>query len=342
MIMDNNIIIFSQNCRGGLSVANRRRDLFHYVRKKKYNIVCLQDVHINRNLESFIKAEWGYDAYFSSYTTNSRGCMVLMNNNFEQKVNRIKTDKHGNYIILDMTIQAKQITLVNLYGPNEDNVQFYENLIRKIADFENEHVIICGDWNFVLDFDKDTSNYLHINNPRARQTVLNFIEENNFIDAWRVLNENERKFTWRRLHPIKKQSRLDYFIVSDPMFQYVLTTDIIPGYRTDHSGIILKLKLQDNDRGRGYWKFNNSLLKDRHYITIVKDTIEEVKDTYKINEHDQNGQNNENQDIMFCINDQLFLETLLMIIRGKTIKYSSIKKRKCNEEENKLEQEKKD
>ena len=45
-------------------------------------------------------------------------------------------------------------------------------------------MIICGDWNFALDFDKDTSNYLHINNPRARQTVLNFIEENNFIESW--------------------------------------------------------------------------------------------------------------------------------------------------------------
>ena len=171
MIMDNGKIIFSQNCRGGLSLAKRRLDIFHNVRKKKYNIVCLQDVHINRNLEPFVKAD------FSSYTTNSRGCMILMNNNFEQKENRIKTDKHDYYIILDMTLQGKQITLVNLYGPNEDNVQFYEYLIIKIAEFENEHVIICGDWNFVLDFDKDTSNYLQMNSPRARQTVLNFIEK---------------------------------------------------------------------------------------------------------------------------------------------------------------------
>ena len=37
---------------------------------------------------------------------------------------------------------------------------------------------------------------------------------------------------------------------------------------------------------------------------------------------------------MFYINDQLFLETLLMTIRENTIKYSSIKKK-----ENKLEQE---
>ena len=77
LIMVENITIFSQNCRGGLSVATKRRDLFQYVRGKKYNIVCLQDTHINKNLESFIKAEWGYEAYFSSYTTNSRGVMIL-------------------------------------------------------------------------------------------------------------------------------------------------------------------------------------------------------------------------------------------------------------------------
>ena len=57
------LTIFSQICRGGLSVASKRRNLFQYVRAKKYSIICLQDVHINYNLESFIKAEWGYDIF---------------------------------------------------------------------------------------------------------------------------------------------------------------------------------------------------------------------------------------------------------------------------------------
>ena len=63
MIMAEQLTIFSQNCRGGLSVASKRRDLFQYVRAKKYNIICLKNVHINDNLESFIKAEWGYDIF---------------------------------------------------------------------------------------------------------------------------------------------------------------------------------------------------------------------------------------------------------------------------------------
>ena len=133
--------------------------------------------------------------------------MVLMNNNFEQKVKMIKTDKNGNYIILDMVAQDKEFTLVNLYGPNNDNPQFYENLIKKNSEFENEKVIICGDWNFVINPEIDSFNYLHINNPKARQIVLNLLEEENFKDVWRIMNEDSRKYTWRRLNPIK--SRLD-------------------------------------------------------------------------------------------------------------------------------------
>ena len=62
-------------------------------------------------LEPFIKSEWGYEVFFSSFTNSSRGVMILMNNNFEYKVERVKTDKNGNYIVLDVNIQGKRITL---------------------------------------------------------------------------------------------------------------------------------------------------------------------------------------------------------------------------------------
>ena len=61
----------------------------------------------------------------------------------------------------------------------------------KIQDFGNENVIICGDWNLVLNPDIDTENYLHINNPRARTGILKFIEEDNFIDVYRNLHDEK-------------------------------------------------------------------------------------------------------------------------------------------------------
>ena len=259
-------------------MTEKRRDLFHYVRNKKYNINCLQDVHINAQLEPFIKSEWGYEVFFSSFTNNNRGggggggggVMILMNNNFEYKVERVKTDKNGNYIILYVNIQGKQITLANLYSPNQDNPNFYTNIKQKVSEFENDQVIMCGDWNSVLDPDLDYNNYLHVNNPKARKVILDYIEEENLLDVWRVSYEDSRKYTWRRLNPVIKQARLDFYLISENMFQFVTDTKIIPGYRTDHSGITLKLKLIDSKRGRGYWKLNNTLLKDKDYVSLIK------------------------------------------------------------------------
>ena len=150
---------------------------------------------------------------------------------------------------------------------------------------------MCGDWNFVQNPEIDYHNYLHVNNPRARRVVLDTMEENNLVDVWIVMNEDVRAYTWKRMNPVRKQARLDYFLINETCLEYVMETNIIPGYRTDHSSILLKLKFINNEWGRGYWKFNNSLLKNKDYIKLIKDTIQEVKDTYKTNNEENNNNN---------------------------------------------------
>ena len=193
--MADKISIFSQNCQG-LANPQKRRAVFRHVSLKKYNIICLQDVHIQRLQESYIKAEWGYYIYFSCFNNSSRGVMVLLNNNFKHKVERVNSDVNGNYIILDINIEGQKFTLVNLYGPNDDKPKFYKEIRQKCNAFQNDKTIICGDWNLVINRDLDTNNYLHINNPRARQEVLNMIDEEDFVDIYRVWNGNKREFTW--------------------------------------------------------------------------------------------------------------------------------------------------
>ena len=120
-------------------------------------------------------------------------------------------------------------------------------------------------------------------------------------------------------------------------------------YRTDRSGVTLHLHLNKNDRGRSYWKVNNSLLKDREYIQLVKKVIVDVTNTYRVNNNQQHRENlnnnNENDDDntdnenAYAINDQLLLEMILLGTRGETIKYSSRKKKLKQKEEKILESE---
>lgn len=92
----------------------------------------------------------------------------------------------------------------------------------------------------------------------------------------------------------------------------VETISIKPGYRSDHSAVLLELKFNKFVRSRGLWKFNNSLLTDKTYIEKVKQTIHKVQDQYL---HDDD------------INHSIFVEVLLMEIRSITISYSSFKKK---------------
>ena len=43
------------------------------------------------------------------------------------------------------------------------------------------------------------------------------------------MNDDTRKYmyTWPRLNPTKKQARLDYFLVSEPIFSFVTDSNII-------------------------------------------------------------------------------------------------------------------
>ena len=70
---------------------------------------------------------------------------------------------------------------------------------------------MCGDWNFVIDPDRDYDNYLHINNPRSRQVTLDYMAEHNILDIWRDMNENRKQFTWRRNKSSEKTGKIKFF-----------------------------------------------------------------------------------------------------------------------------------
>ena len=76
-------------------------------------------------------AEWGFTSYFCSNNTRSRGVAILFNSNFEFKVKGIYRDGGENYLTIDINTMKIDILLVNIYGPNRDDRNFYANLMRE-------------------------------------------------------------------------------------------------------------------------------------------------------------------------------------------------------------------
>ena len=327
--------IISFNCQG-LGSYEKRKDVFGYIRNLGSNIFCLQDTHFTPELELMIRNEWGFDAYFNSYTSNSRGVAILFQNNFDYKVLDIFKDNSGNLLILKIKIDDLIITLANVYGPNTDSPDFYSTLFERIEEFDSEYHITCGDFNLVQNPEFDYHNYLHVNNPRARLRVLDCMHDQGYIDPFRELHGNIKRYTWRKKNPLK-QARLDFFLVSENLAPSLDNLDILLGYRSDHSHVKLTLKFNQFKRGKGLWKFNNSLLYDTKYVNKVNEFILKFKKQHCLPIYNiENIDNIPDDEIQFILNDQMFLEMLLLELRGLTISYASFKKKEADREEREL------
>ena len=232
----NNITVLSANCQG-LCTYEKRIDGLSYMKETGASIVCLQDIHLTEREITSVKQIW-LDCYINGVRHNSRAVAILLNNNFEYNVLEVNKDDQGNYLQVMMCVSNITINLITIYSPNQDNPSFF-NKIRELAETGNtDYTLICGDFNRVLDPDKDSYNYLNINNPNARKCVIETVNDLDLIDIYRYLHPHEKQFSWRKKTPLK-QARLDYFLLTSAMTDIIDKCNINPSYRSDHSIIEL-------------------------------------------------------------------------------------------------------
>ena len=139
--------IGSLNVRG-IRQTEKRRDVIDFLRKCDFSVTCLIDTHVTADLIDIVRAEWGSQLIASFGTNQSRGIIILLNDKTGVKVCNSLVDPDGNYVITNIDFGGiVKCNLVVLYGPNEDNPNFYKELFATIESLSNDPLIIVGDWN---------------------------------------------------------------------------------------------------------------------------------------------------------------------------------------------------
>ena len=331
----------SFNCRG-IGDFKKRKDVFGYLRNQDFNICFLQDIHCRKIGVPYFRNAWGTDVLVAPYTNNARGVAILTKN-IDVSFQDTLVDPDGNYIITKAKVSGSaEFRLVNIYGPNSDDPNFFEELFRKIErslDQNDMPVILAGDFNLTLNQNMDNYNYKRVNNARARDTVKDIMAERGLVDIFRVRNPDSRRYTWRVGSPAVKQARLDMFLVSSCLEGYVTKTDIKPGYRSDHSIITMNVDIEKQVKGRGLFKFNASLLKDLEYIKLVKNVIGNTALEYALPVYREEYVKENPAQAELTISASLFFEVLMLTIRRETVSFGIKKKKLEREQERELETE---
>ena len=131
------------------------------------------------------------------------------------------------------------------------------------------HKIVLGDFNLTLNPEMDRHNTIE-RHPSAVKKLKSIMREWGLLDLWRVRNPHAKRFTWDRNKPKYVASRIDNILVSEGVSTLVENITHINGIRTDHSAVFCTVRMDQNDRGPGYWKLNCQLLTNKNFVDRAK------------------------------------------------------------------------
>ena len=138
--------------------------------------------------------------------------------------------------------------------------------------------VFGGDFNLIFDCKFDASGGNPILKKKSLAKLTEIKEALFLSDIWRIRNHNVRRFTFRQNHVSGFiERRLDFFLISNVLQESIIKTDVLASFCTDHSPILFSLQLKDMPtRGKGFWKFNNSLTSNDEYVEKMKNQISET------------------------------------------------------------------
>ena len=254
----------------GMRNAFKRKALFRCLKKKRYDVVCLQETFVTEKDIELWEKEWGGKLFCFPASNRSKGQITLIRKHFPHQVLPL----HSSERILTVGIKtdSMHINIVNAYAPNvsQEKRTFYGELVTHIETLLGEN-IVCGDFNCVLSNDLDVvSGHPHaVNDIQCFHDMVLNCELN---DVWRLYHPEEKVYTWSRKSPFTAR-RLDYLFTTDAIFDKSLACDIVSMPLSDHRLTEFKFKTTAIKRGPSYWKFNDSLLQDADFICGVNSLI---------------------------------------------------------------------
>lgn len=262
--MKGDIKIISLNV-NGIAEKTKRERIFDYLKTLNADIYCLQETHSATNDDANKWAgEWGGKAVWSHGSHRSRGTAVLFHPKHQIDIDEQNLDNEGRIVALNVKVENKELNIINIYAPNSPALRktFFQNIWKFATGAEN--LLLGGDFNCIAkpDIDKcggdpqsGTAGIVELN------TIISMFRLN---DIWRTKNPTDKVFTWHN-RDFTQRSRIDRWYIDNKL------TDSTQAHIracpvSDHSAVEIQVQLLDSrSAGPGIWKFNTTLLQDKHF-----------------------------------------------------------------------------
>ena len=259
--------------------------MYGQIRSSNTDVIFIQEAYVTSEDLNLWSNEWkGAGLYAVPYKRNSRGLLMYFSEKCD--VNNIKEisvqDSFGRIQLITCRLQNEEFALINVYAPNADNekIKFFKKITYVVENYVSSEIcnlIIAGDMNTVGNNELDNL----FGSAHAKSVTIAFnlmIEKLGLIDVWRMHHPNEKGFTWSRhgSHTTCAR-RLDYVLVNESLHMKSQSSAIIPYSKSDHCIVNINIEINQQKRGPGFWKMNNSLLQNKDYVDFIKGVMKDIK-----------------------------------------------------------------
>ena len=133
------------------------------------DFMAFSDTRTSTEYEHIIKAKTKHRAFFNHGTSNSKGILLLVNQNLADLTIEHTIIVQGQLSKFSFEIDRKKYNLIVLYGPSEsDNHDFFRQYLFNYNILPaTEHNIIVGDFNATQDQYLDCRNYMTNTTPKT-------------------------------------------------------------------------------------------------------------------------------------------------------------------------------
>jgi exonuclease III len=259
----------------------------------KADIILMSDMRLNSLIQKAAvndvskKLEFsGYDFWHNSPFA-SRGVGIAIKKSLGLCSKHIHNDRTGNIIALELTKKGDAderiiINIVSIYGPNDNNAEFYSDLDNILHNLTSDKTILCGDWNSTWDSSPPETNIDVLNMrslPSIYRTnrVLGLAGKYGLIEPYRYFYPNRKDFTYiPNAAANTNRSRLDYFLVSETLTNMLSDAGVLTEKLStlfDHKTPVLEMGVSNKKPDRNL--VCDSILNNKIVELVVELTVKE-------------------------------------------------------------------
>lgn len=205
---------------------------------QKADILCVQETHFSEDKSPQCSHKLFPHCFHARADKKKRGVMIAIRSSIAFTLNHLDQDPSGRYLILSASFNNQHLIIVNIYAPNIRQRSFYKSIIQKIQHYPRDRIIICGDFNEVIDPQLDSSNI-----KRRKSTALSsLISLEDLYDPWRCQHGTERDYSFFS-NTQNSYSRIDLFLTSKALLQKISRSRIGVITWSDHAPVSITLSI---------------------------------------------------------------------------------------------------